>query len=122
MLSPVVLVEVRDLRHERIIGVGIGQERADREQHLGDGECGRPLVLEDVQANRAIAVDVSMVNFRCERNLGRLEGIVGREMDVKEKDTSAVRRVIWSQDGCLPLKLVLFVDGPSMAVHRRISS
>ena len=85
VLSPVGLVEVCDLRHEGIIRVGIGQEGADGEQHLGDGEGGRPLVLEDVQANRAIAVDVSMVNFRCEGDLRGLEGVVRWEDDVQEE-------------------------------------
>ena len=85
MLSPVVLVEVRDLRHERIIRVGIGQERADREQHLGDGEGGRPLVLEDVEADGAIRVDVSMVNFRCKGDLRGLEWIIRREDDVQKE-------------------------------------
>ena len=113
VLLPVALVQISDFGHERVVRVGIGEEGADREKHFRDGEGGRPLVLEDVQANRAIAVDVSMVNFRCERNLGRLEGIVGREMDVQEKDTPGVRRVIWSHDGCLPVELVLFVGGAS---------
>jgi len=45
------LVHVRDFRHQRIVGVWIRQERADTQQHFGDGQRWRPLLLENVQAN-----------------------------------------------------------------------
>ena len=87
---PVVLVHRGDLGHERIIRVGVGQQRADGEKHLGDGERRRPLILEDVQANGAICIDVRMVNFRSERHLRWLEWVVGREVNVEEEDTTGV--------------------------------
>lgn len=32
----------------RLTWVGIGEERADREEDLGDGEDGRPVILQNV--------------------------------------------------------------------------
>ena len=90
MLRPVTLQEVGDLGHERVIGVRVRQQRADGEEHLGDGQSGRPLVLKDVEADGAIAVDVTVIDFGREGDLGRLEGVVGREMDVEEEDTIMV--------------------------------
>lgn len=53
--------------------VAVGEKGADGEQHLGDGQRGRPVVLEDIQANDALAVDVAVVDARPERHLGRLQ-------------------------------------------------
>ena len=49
--------------------VGVGQQRADGQQHLGHGERGRPLVFEDVEADLARRVDVAVVDARLERDL-----------------------------------------------------
>jgi hypothetical protein len=38
-------------------------------RYLADGECRRPLRSEDVQANRAVRVDVRMINASSERHL-----------------------------------------------------
>lgn len=95
------LVNVSKLGHKRIIGVGIGEQRANRQQNfksveeiekkktllpkrysltyamvyfgspltLGDCQCRRPLIFEDIQANAAIAVDVGMIDFGGEIDL-----------------------------------------------------
>ena len=102
MPRAVRLVNVGDLGHQRIIGVGVGEQRADGEKDLGDGERGRPLVLEDVEADGAVAVDVSMVNFSREGDLGGLEGVVGRELNVQEEHTLVVGRVLGAHDGGRP--------------------
>ena len=47
----VSLVDMSDFWHEGIIWVGIGQQRTDGKQDLGDGEGWRPLFLKDIQAN-----------------------------------------------------------------------
>ena len=85
VLLPVALVQISDFRHEWVVRVGVSEERADREKHFRDSEGGRPLVLEDVEADGAIRVDVSMVNFRCEGDLRGLEGVVRWEDDVQEE-------------------------------------
>lgn len=51
---------------------------------------------------RASPVDVGVVDLGGERDLGRLEGVLGGELDVQEEHPALVRRVIGSQDGGLP--------------------
>ena len=59
-----------------------------------------------------------MVNSRGEVALGRLEGVVSREVDVQEVNTTSVGRIIGSHDGSLPVVLVLQIGGASGAVSR----
>lgn len=133
--STVGLVDVSQLGNKRIVRVGVCEERADREknyktqhvsQHalwhpsvyitLWDGQCRRPLILQNVQTNAAIAVDVGMVDFGskvdllekkkkewadgytwglfCSTYLGRLEWIVSREMNWQKEQATLVRAVI----------------------------
>ena len=113
VLGSVSLVDVSDLRHKGVVRVGISQQRADGEQHLRDGESWGPLILQDVQANAAVRVDVGMVDPGGEVALGRLEGVVGREVDVQEEHTSSIGRIIRSHDGGLPVVLILLVDRAS---------
>ena len=63
-----------------------------------------------------------MINFRRERDLGRLEGVVGWEVDVQEEHALMVRGVLGAHDRSLPMKLVHFVSGAGRAVCRRVSS
>jgi len=81
---------MRNLRHQWIIRIRICQHRADREQDFGDGERRRPLVTEDVQADAAIGVNVGVVYAGLEVDFGRLEGVVGGEMDAEEEDAVLV--------------------------------
>jgi hypothetical protein len=60
---------------------------------FGYGECRRPLIPQDVQTNRAIAVDVGMVDLGREADLGRFEGIICGECDGKEEDATRVWRI-----------------------------
>lgn len=46
-----------------------------------DGQSRTPLIPQDVQADRSICVDVRVIDLGRERDLGRLEGVVGRERD-----------------------------------------
>ena len=119
-LCLVSLVDLSDLRHQRVIWVRVRQQGADREEHLGDGKGRRPLVLENIKADATVRVDVGVVDPGGELHLGRLEGVVGRERDVQEKQTAYVRRVIGAHDSGLPLELVLFVGGASGAVSGRV--
>lgn len=100
------LVDVRDFGNKGIIRVGVCEHRTDGEQHwnmldikrryrlrlgvltLRDGECGAPLVPQDVQTNAAVRVDVGVVDAGSEVDLGRLEGVVGREVNGQEEDTA----------------------------------
>lgn len=44
----VQLVDVSNLRDQRIVWIGVSQQGADRQKHLGNSECWRPLVLQDI--------------------------------------------------------------------------
>ena len=52
-----------------ITGVAVGEQRADGQQDLGDGEGGTPVVLQDVQTDHPLAVDVAVVDPRAKRHL-----------------------------------------------------
>ena len=83
-----------DFWDQRVFGVGISQQRADAEEHLGDGEGRAPLVLEDVETDASVGVDVRVVDSGAEGDFRRLERIVDREVDVQEEQASSVRRVV----------------------------
>jgi hypothetical protein len=74
--GPVRLEQLRNIRHKRIIGVGVSQEGTDTEQDLANGQCWTPLVLENVQTDSSVRVDVAMVNACGKVNLGRLLFVV----------------------------------------------
>lgn len=54
---------------ERVCRVAVGEEGADAEEDLGDGEGGAPVVLQDVQADDALGVDVAVVDTGLEGHL-----------------------------------------------------
>ena len=85
------LVDLSDLWHEGIVWVWVGQKRADGQEHLGDGEGWRPLLFQDIETDGAVRVDVWMIDPGREVDLGWLEWVVRREMDVQEEHTSSVR-------------------------------
>ena len=116
VLCFVGLQKFRNLGHEGVVWVGIGEQRADRQENFRNGQGGRPLVLQDVEADASVRVDVTVINSGCERHLRWLEGVVGREMNVQEEDASGVRGVIGSHDGGLPGELILLVERPGRAV------
>lgn len=78
--------------------VAISKQRANREQHFGDGQCGTPVIFEDIQANDALAVNVAVVDARAKGHLWGLERILGRKMDIKEKYASFINRAWWTQN------------------------
>jgi hypothetical protein len=48
---------------------------------LGDCECWRPLVPQNVKADRPVSIDVGMIDLGGEADFRRLERIVRRESD-----------------------------------------
>jgi hypothetical protein len=103
----VLLVEMGNLRDERIVGIGVRQHAADAEEDLADCQGRTPLVLQNVEADTAIAVDVGVVDARREAHLGRLEWVVRREVNCEEKDASRVGAIARTHDGRLPVEQVL---------------
>ena len=69
MFGPVSLEHPRNLWHQRIVRVRIRQQRANRQQHLRHREGWTPLVLQNIQADAAIAVHIAVVNPRREAYL-----------------------------------------------------
>jgi len=55
--------------HVRRTWIGVGEQRADGEEHLGDGQRRAPVVLEDIEADVAVAVDVAVVDASAEHYL-----------------------------------------------------
>ena len=54
---------------EKLTRVSISQEGADGEKDLGDCQCWRPVILQDVQADLSLVVDVAVVDSSAEHNL-----------------------------------------------------
>ena len=61
-----------------------------------------------------------MVDTGGEGDLGRLEWVVGWEMNIQEVNSTSVWRVIWSHDGSLPMELIFLIEGTSRAVGGRV--
>ena len=110
-----------NIRHQRVVWVGVSEQRADGQQYLANGECRTPLVLEDVQTDGSIGVDIGMVNAGRELALGGLERVVIGESDVEEENAALVRTVIRSHDSGSPVELVLVVCRPSTAIGRGVA-
>jgi hypothetical protein len=55
---------MRDLGDKRVIGIRIGEQRADRQQHLGDGQRGAPAAFQDVEADVPSGADVGMIDLK----------------------------------------------------------
>lgn len=107
MSDSVRLEQLRNIGHQRIIGVGVSQEGTDTEQDLANGQCWTPLVLENVQTDTSVRVDVAMVNACGKVNLGRLERIVGRKVNVQKEDTARIGRVLRSHNCRLPVEHII---------------
>lgn len=57
---------------------------------LRNRQRGRPLIPQNIQANGTIGVDVGMIDLGRKADLGRLEGVVGRETDREEENTTRI--------------------------------
>ena len=62
---------------------------------------------KNVETDRSIAVDVGMVDARGERKLGRLEWIIGGEVDIEEEHATLERTVRRAENSGLPVKRVV---------------
>ncbi|ODH12556.1 hypothetical protein ACO22_08148 [Paracoccidioides brasiliensis] len=91
-----------DLRYQWVIGVGVCQHGADREENWAEGaivSSRAPLVSEDVKADASVRVDVGVVDEGGKVDLGRFEGVIGGEMYSKKEDTTGIRAVTLSIAG-----------------------
>mmetsp|Transcript_544 Transcript_544/g.649 ORF Transcript_544/g.649 Transcript_544/m.649 type:complete len:205 (+) Transcript_544:223-837(+) len=99
--------QLRNIRYERIVRVRISQEGTDAQQHLADGKCWTPLILENIETNSSIGVDVAVVDAGGEVYLGGFEGVVCGEVDIEEEYTPGVWGVVRSHDCCLPVEHII---------------
>lgn len=76
VLRPVGHVLCGDAADQRVSGVAVCQEGADGQEHFRDGEGRAPVVLQDVQADHALAVDVTVIDSGAEGDLGGFKRIV----------------------------------------------
>jgi len=97
--------------------ITVCEQGANWQQDLWYGQRRRPVVLEYVQADDALAVDVAVIDARAERDFGRLEGVLRREVYVEEEDATLVDGSGWSQDGGDPLVQIVAL-GSGTAVGR----
>jgi len=65
------------------------------------------LILENVEADGSVGVDVGVVNFGDEVAFGRSEWVISGEVNVKEEDSSSIGAIIRTDDGGLPMELVV---------------
>jgi len=122
VLFPIGLVEFGDLWHERVIRIRVRKERTNRQQNLTNGQSRRPVVLQDVQTDAATGVDVAVINFGSEANLGWLERVIRRELNLQIEHAVLVWSLGWSHDGCDPVEEVVAVLRSCTAVCRCILS
>jgi hypothetical protein len=57
---------------------------------LRNSQRRRPLVPQDIQTNRAICIDIGVVDLGCEADFRGLKGVVRRECDGQEENTSGI--------------------------------
>ena len=59
-----------------------------------DKKCYRvPLVSQDIHDNRAVGIDVWVVDLGQEADLGGLEWVIGGQRDGEEEDATSIRRI-----------------------------
>ena len=57
------------LKNADLTWVTVCEQGADGQQHLGDGEGGAPVVLQDVQTDHPLTVDVAVIDPRTKCDL-----------------------------------------------------
>ena len=103
--------------------IAISKQRANWQQHFGNGQSRAPVVFENVQTNVSITIYVAMINTGSEDNLNNrrqsqsnvnfhlylrwLEGIVFWEVNVQKEYSSLVRRASRPHDSWYPLEHVV---------------
>uniref|UniRef100_A0A2P2LWB3 Uncharacterized protein MANES_05G205200 n=1 Tax=Rhizophora mucronata TaxID=61149 RepID=A0A2P2LWB3_RHIMU len=107
ILGFICLVNVSNLRHQRIIWIRICQQGADRQKNLGYCKGRAPLLFEDVKTDASIAVDIWVENLRTEGNLRWFKRVIGREVKRYKENTTSKWAVSRAHNRCLPVKHVI---------------
>lgn len=87
---PICHLLIRDFRNKWIPWIRIRKKTTDAQKHFTDCERWRPLVFQNIKANAAISCNIWMLDWRHKDYFGRLEGIIGWEMNLKIEDTTHI--------------------------------
>ena len=101
------LINSGNLGNERVVGIRVAQQGANRQQDFRNSERWTPLRSENIQANAAIRVDIRVIDAGRECNLGRFEGVISGEVNGEEEDSALVGRLGRTHDGRLPVEEVV---------------
>ena len=97
--------------HHCVLGVvwlRNAQKSLQGEQGRANGECGRPLVLENVEADGpSLGGNVGVPDFSIEFHLGRLVGVLWGQLNVDLVETSFVGSVVGPLNVSLPVSQVV---------------
>ena len=93
--------------HHRVLGVvwlRNAQKSLQGEQGGANGECGRPLVLEDVETDGpSLRGNVGVPNFSIKFHLGWLVGVLWGQLNVDLVETSFVGSVVRALNVSFPV-------------------
>lgn len=132
--ASISFVDMSNFGNKGIIRIGIRQHRANTQEYFWYSKSRRPLISQNIQANRAITVDVGMiysgskVHLRCQYHKTRrkrpldlwwFEGVICREMNGEKKNSSWIRRIARSHYRSLPVEQIIS-DWTCWAGRRRI--
>lgn len=115
MLLTITLVNLCNVTNKGVVGVTIGEQGGQGQEDLGDGQCGGPLVFEDIQTDPTFRVDVAVVDLGLEGDLGGCKGVVGGEGDVKEEQTLFIRGTLGANDPTFPVENIGSILG--LCIH-----
>ena len=90
MSGAVAFQELRNVGDKWVIGVGISQQGTDGKQDLANRQSRTPLIFENIQTDASVRVDVTVIDTGSEMDLGGLERIVGREVDIQKENSSSI--------------------------------
>jgi len=85
ILGTILLKDTCNLRHQRVLWVWVREQGANGEQHLADGECRRPLLFEDVEANASVGCNVGVIYPGNKGDLRWLERVINWKPDGQVK-------------------------------------
>lgn len=107
--------------HQWIGRVTVGQEGADGKQHFRDGQCGTPVILQNVKTDHTLAVYIAMVNSCSKGNFRWLKRVVRGKVNVEKEDPTLVDRAWRTENGGDPFVQIVAFWASAIAVNRNVN-
>ncbi len=102
-----------------MVCVGVLEERDEALDHEAGVEGRDPVVLDGLGADFArVLLDVRVEDLGLEMNLGRLEWVIVRKVDVHDELASLIGGVVWADHGRVPVGEVVTDKGDAHALNR----